>query len=84
MAAGRPVVLAIDGVIRDLIEGAGAGIYVPPGDHEALADAVCNLADNPDLRAQLGSNGRACVESQYHRATLTARMAEIMTGLIEK
>ncbi len=84
MAAGRPVVLAIDGVIRDLIEGAGAGIYVPPGDHDALAEAVCRLADNPDLRVHLGSNGRACVESQYHRATLTARMADIMAGLIEK
>ena len=32
MAAGRPVVLAVDGVIRQLVEEAGAGVFVPPGD----------------------------------------------------
>ena len=32
MAAGRPVLLAIDGVIRDVVERARAGIFVPPGD----------------------------------------------------
>ncbi len=46
MAAGRPVVLAIDGVIRQVIEEAGAGVFVPPGDAAALAAAIRRLAAN--------------------------------------
>ena len=32
MCAGRPVVLAIDGVIREVVEAAGCGLFTPPGD----------------------------------------------------
>ncbi len=32
MAAGRPVILAIDGVIRQVVEEAEAGVFVQPGD----------------------------------------------------
>ena len=31
MAAGRPVILAIDGVIREVVEKAEAGVFVPSG-----------------------------------------------------
>ena len=37
MAAGRPVILAIDGVIRQVVEQAEAGVFVSPGDASALA-----------------------------------------------
>ena len=52
MAAGRPVLLAIDGVIRQVVEQAGAGVFVPPGDPSALAAAVrCLAADPPAAQA---------------------------------
>ena len=40
MASGKPVVLAIDGVIREVIENACGGIPVPPGDPDALSQAI--------------------------------------------
>ncbi len=40
MAAGRPTILAIDGVIREVVEAALGGIFVPPGDDAALAAAA--------------------------------------------
>jgi len=43
MAAGRPTILAIDGVIRKVIEAANGGIFVHPGDSKALAEAVLAL-----------------------------------------
>ena len=36
MAAGRPVALAIDGVIREVVEAAGCGHFATPGDPSAL------------------------------------------------
>ncbi|HVH85316.1 MAG TPA: glycosyltransferase family 4 protein [Terriglobales bacterium] len=37
MAAGRPTVLAIDGVIREVIENSRGGLFVPPEDDDPLA-----------------------------------------------
>jgi glycosyltransferase involved in cell wall biosynthesis len=81
MAAGRPVVLAIDGVIRDVVEQAGAGIVVPPGDALALAEAIRSLAADPQKGRQMGMAGRRCVEESFDRAPLAAKMAEIMESL---
>jgi glycosyltransferase involved in cell wall biosynthesis len=59
MAAGRPVVLAIDGVIRQVVETARAGIAIPPGSAEALAQAVCELASRP---AEIARDGAVWAE----------------------
>lgn len=67
MAAGRPVVLGIAGVIRDVVERAGCGIPVPPGDDAALAAAVERLAGDAEERARLGRAGRAHVERHFDR-----------------
>jgi glycosyltransferase involved in cell wall biosynthesis len=40
LAAGKPILLAIDGVIRQVVEEAEAGIFVQPGNPQALAEAV--------------------------------------------
>jgi glycosyltransferase involved in cell wall biosynthesis len=82
MAAGRPVVLAIDGVIREVVERAGAGIAVPPGDASALADAIRSLAANPQNGRRMGLAGRRCVEESFDRAILAGKMAEIMEALL--
>jgi glycosyltransferase involved in cell wall biosynthesis len=67
MAAGRPVVLAIDGVIRELVEQAGAGVFVPPGDAAGLAQAIRRLASDPDGARQMGAAGRRAVEEHFSR-----------------
>ncbi|MCK5317359.1 MAG: glycosyltransferase family 4 protein, partial [Anaerolineales bacterium] len=78
MAAGLPVVLAIDGVVRQVVEGAGAGLFAQPGDPEAIAEAVKRLAADPVLAEQLGKAGRRCVEGDFDREHLAAKMAFIM------
>jgi glycosyltransferase involved in cell wall biosynthesis len=82
MAAGRPVILAIDGVIREVVEKAGAGIFVSPGDPEALANTIKSLANNPKLCTELGQNGRNYVEMNYDRAKLADQLASILEQLV--
>lgn len=82
MAAGKPVVLAIDGVIRELVEAAGAGVAVPPGDANALAQAIRALADDPDGCRQMGMRGRAYVEAHFERETLADQMAMVMEVMV--
>ena len=81
MAAGRPVILAIDGVIRKVVEDADAGVFVPPGDPIALADTIARLYGNQKMCRTMGANGRRCVEAQFDRAVLAEELAELMEEL---
>ncbi|HZW02399.1 MAG TPA: glycosyltransferase family 4 protein [Anaerolineaceae bacterium] len=81
MAAGRPVILAIDGVIAEVVERAGAGIPVRPGDPEQMAVAVERLAGHRDEARAMGLAGRAAVEQQYNRAQQAEKMALLMEEL---
>ena len=65
MAAGRPIALGIDGVIRDVVENAGAGVFFPPGDSQALADCIVRIKDDPDRATRMGVAGRRCAEDEY-------------------
>ena len=79
MAAGRPVILAIDGVIKQVVEEANAGVFVPPGDPDAMASVIRMLANDPKKCRKLGNNGRNMVETRFSRSEL----AEKFTSLLE-
>jgi glycosyltransferase involved in cell wall biosynthesis len=84
MAAGRPVLLAIDGVMRRLVEGAGAGVFVSPGDPQALAEAVIRLQEDPDRRAEMGRRGRRTVEQAFDRVKSAAAMQAALAGELKQ
>lgn len=81
LAAGRPVVLAIDGVIRRVVESAGAGIAVPPGDPDALAQAVLRLAKDPARARQMGLAGRRYIEIYFNRRILAEKLALLIEDM---
>lgn len=81
MAAGRPTILAIDGVIRQVIEAAGGGIFVPPGNDRALAEAVLYLANHPAEAKHMGERARDYVVQHFNRLEQAAyfiRLAETL------
>jgi len=78
MAAGRPVVLAIDGVIKQLVETAGAGLAVQPGNSKALACAIRQLSANRELARTMGLAGRSYVERFYNRTQLSNELGLVL------
>jgi glycosyltransferase involved in cell wall biosynthesis len=84
MAAGRPVILAIDGVIRAVVEEAEAGVYVPPGDPQALVETIRNLVKNPEKCRKMGRNGRTLVESEFSRDRFGDQFALIFEEMRSK
>jgi glycosyltransferase involved in cell wall biosynthesis len=54
MAAGRAIVASDIGQIKDLIRHGQTGHLVPPGDSEALAEAIRGLANDENARQALG------------------------------
>jgi len=83
MAAGRPVLLAIDGVIRKVVEDAQAGIFVHPGDPAALADAIHSLAADRQKGHALGNNGRHYIEVHFNRLNLAEKMERVLAETLE-
>ena len=81
MAAGRPTILAIDGVIRHVVESAGGGIFVPPGDATALAEAVRSLRADPDRARSMGLAARRYVQQHFNRHTQAAEFADLLEQL---
>jgi len=58
MIVGKPVIAsAVDGIL-DLIPDCNTGILVQPGDVDALAGAICELVDRPELASDLAENGQ--------------------------
>ena len=84
MAAGRPVILAIGGVIREVVEDARAGLFVPPGNPIALAAAIQELAKNPDKCRKMGDNGRKLVKSRFSREACADQFALIVEQMRRK
>jgi glycosyltransferase involved in cell wall biosynthesis len=83
MAAGRPVVLAMQGVIQEVVEEAGAGITIEPDDQVAMANAIRELAVDQELRFEMGMRGRQYVELFFDRVVLAGKMVVLMEGLVK-
>jgi glycosyltransferase involved in cell wall biosynthesis len=67
MACERPVIVAVDGQARQIVEEAGAGVFVEPENSKALVKAVLDLADDPDNRRQMGARGRQYIVNKFSR-----------------
>ena len=65
MAAGRPLIasLPLDGDAPGMIEDAGCGICVEPGNAAKLAEAIKTVVANPAKGIQYSHSGRAYVEA---------------------
>jgi len=57
----------------------GRGEVVEPGDAEALATAVLDLASDPDRMQQLGSNARRAAELRFDMSRNVRTYVELLT-----
>jgi glycosyltransferase involved in cell wall biosynthesis len=84
MALGVPVVATrIAGVPR-LISDGESGVLVEPGDIDSLAQALAQLARDPDLRNRLGRAGREVVETRFDFVLRMRRMADLYDSLLRR
>jgi|SRR5215213_36911 len=61
MAMARPVIATAVSDLPEILDG--AGVVIPPGDHEALKSAVITLLHDEALASSMGTAARArCVE----------------------
>ena len=65
MAFGLPVVATTAGGLPEVVDDGVTGILVPPGDSQALSDALMRLLRDPDLRRRMGRAGQERVRSEF-------------------
>ncbi len=65
MAFGLPVVATRAGGLPEVVEDGVTGLLVPPGDPQALADAIRRLLADPELRRRMGQAGRERVVAEF-------------------
>jgi len=81
MSCEKPVMVAVDGQARKIVEEAGAGVFVEPEDSSALADAVHVLAADPERRRRMGISARKYILSHLSRARTAASYLEVLQAL---
>jgi glycosyltransferase involved in cell wall biosynthesis len=65
MAQGKPVVASAVGGTPELVVDGETGVLVPPGDVDALVDALASVLGDPERARRLGEAGRARVREKF-------------------
>ena len=82
LAAGRPVIVNLDGWLRRLVEDNDAGLYVPADDPQALATALAALAAEPEGARRMGANARRLAEREFDRDAMAERLASAIEEVV--
>ena len=64
-ASGLPVIASMYGGIPEIVTHGETGLLVNPEDVEGFGKAIVSLAENENLRAEMGLRGRKKAEAQF-------------------
>jgi glycosyltransferase involved in cell wall biosynthesis len=77
MERGRAVVASAVGGLPEIVDDGRTGLLVPPGDPEALADAIVALAGDGSRVAAMGAAGRRRALAEFSQERCTDRIAAL-------
>jgi len=83
LAAGLPTVASAVGGSLEVIEDSVTGLLTPPGDPQALADALVRLLRDRDLATRLARNGRELVQRKFSFERLLVEIENLYHELLQ-
>jgi glycosyltransferase involved in cell wall biosynthesis len=83
MGAGLPPVATRVSGVMEVIEDGVNGRLASPGDSQALAAAIADLARQPHLREQMGDAARQTVAEHYSQPAMLKKLAALYLELYE-
>ena len=83
-AAGVPAVATRVGGIPDVVREGATGLLVPPGDVEALAEALLLLVRAPDDARRLGEAACKLIVPEYGLDSMVRRIEGLYESLLEE
>lgn len=81
-ACKKPVFMLIDGVSRELVEDANAGIYVEPENPISFAETIKKYMNDRDKIVTQGENGYKYAKSNFDRKLLSERYLKLIESHI--
>lgn len=84
MAAGQAIVCTRVGGPAEVLEDGRTALLVPPGDPDAMADALARVLGDGDLAQALGGSARAKLETGFDPAQVAQQTAAFIGGILDK
>ncbi len=84
LASGIPVITTRVGGLKDIVIDGVTGFTVPSEDVDALTEAMKDMADDDEMRRQMGRNAHELVNNLYGFSMHAKLMEEIYNELTEK
>lgn len=84
MSCGLPVVATDCSSLPELIDDGKGGYLCPLGDVDAFADKIRLLAENPQLRRNMGKYNRAKVEKMFTLDRMVRQYQELFEEVLSK
>ena len=81
MAMELPVISTRVGAIAEVVREGETGVFVPPRNPAALADAMLSLASSPSRRKEFGIAGRRIAEERFSLERMLDRMEEVFRAV---
>ncbi|QYH37974.1 glycosyltransferase family 4 protein [Algoriphagus sp. NBT04N3] len=78
MSCKKPVLMAIDGVSKDLVEDAKAGSYVEPENAAHYHEVISSYINNPKRSESEGENGYSFVKEHFDREILSSKYLQLI------
>lgn len=82
MAAGLPIISTPVGSIPEVIEEGVNGYLIRPGDYYGLAEKICVLAKDRQLRQMMGKNNAEKIRREYNNVVVMQRLEKIYNVLL--
>ncbi|MEE1562661.1 MAG: glycosyltransferase family 4 protein [Alphaproteobacteria bacterium] len=80
-SCARPLIASNVPGCREIVRHGKNGLLVPARDSEALATALSQLAQDPQLREKMGGEARRLVEERFARPLITAQTVALYKTL---
>ena len=84
MHAGLPIITTRVGGIPELVRDGVEAILIPPANPEAIAQAVCKLAEDPAVARRLGENAQKRAEEVFSVEAMVGKITEIYESFLRK
>jgi type III pantothenate kinase len=84
MATGLPVIASAVGGLTEVVAEGVTGFLVPSRDPGALADRIIGLAEDPEMRREMGKAGRERVRSRFDRDLIVAQLVSTYEKVIKE
>jgi glycosyltransferase involved in cell wall biosynthesis len=74
MMCEKPIIVSDESAMANIVRKEQCGVVVPYGDVPALTHALKTCREDPQLRAELGKNGRKAYEERYSWVIMEERV----------